>query len=240
MGGALIAIALTRGPTRYRYYCDGMVRVPVDQPLVVAPACPSPLPAQRIAEWVAAVHGLAPVQDYAQEFCLDALPLPACPSGAVPPALRRPIVIPSVQPGGGCPVTAPNPKIWSRLAPGLGSGPVAPVGLGTTSTLRYREFGSSSSPAAWGGNKVLWVAARSYRGPILIRGMQVDGDRAVGFDLGGDAVPTAELRLPPGAPAGGERWRQWPSSTRVQGPGCYAYQVDGTTFSYVIVFRARP
>ncbi|MBA2462339.1 MAG: hypothetical protein H0V45_11335 [Actinobacteria bacterium] len=30
-----------------------------------------------------------------------------------------------------------------------------------------------------------------------------------------------------------------PSLTRLRAPGCYAYQVDGRTFSYVIVFEAR-
>ena len=33
-------------------------------------------------------------------------------------------------------------------------------------------------------------------------------------------------------------WREWPSYTRVQTAGCFAYQVDGMGFSTVIVFRA--
>ena len=36
-------------------------------------------------------------------------------------------------------------------------------------------------------------------------------------------------------PGGG---RAWITYTRVRGGGCYAYQVDGTGFSEVIVFRA--
>jgi hypothetical protein len=32
--------------------------------------------------------------------------------------------------------------------------------------------------------------------------------------------------------------RYRPSYTRLRGPGCYAYQVDGTSFSRVVVFRA--
>ena len=33
-------------------------------------------------------------------------------------------------------------------------------------------------------------------------------------------------------------WRAFPSYTRVRtGSGCYAYQIDGTTFSKVLVFR---
>ena len=35
----------------------------------------------------------------------------------------------------------------------------------------------------------------------------------------------------------GQRYR--PSYTRLRAPGCYAYQVDGTTFSRVIVFQAE-
>jgi hypothetical protein len=87
--------------------------------------------------------------------------------------------------------------------------------------------------SAWKGARVTWQAP-GYSGPILIRGRQLGGSGAVGFGEG--HVPYDELQLlgtamsaPPG---------QWPSFTRVQSPGCYAYQVDGTSFSEVIVFRA--
>ena len=36
------------------------------------------------------------------------------------------------------------------------------------------------------------------------------------------------------------RWRYGASSTLVRGPGCYAFQVDGTNFGDVIVFAVRP
>jgi len=36
----------------------------------------------------------------------------------------------------------------------------------------------------------------------------------------------------------GHAWRQFPSYTRVRARGCYAYQIDGTNFSTVVVFRA--
>jgi hypothetical protein len=87
--------------------------------------------------------------------------------------------------------------------------------------------------SAWKGARVNWRAS-GYSGPILIRGRELGGSGAVGFGEG--HVPYDELQLlgaavdaPP---------RQWPSFTRVRAPGCYAYQVDGTTFSAVIVFRA--
>lgn len=93
----------------------------------------------------------------------------------------------------------------------------------------------------WGGQKVLWVAAPSYRGPVLIRGRQLDGPHAIGF--GRARVPFAEMELlAPGASSPGEPsgWREWPSYTRLRAGGCYAYQVDGTNFDTVIVFRAIP
>jgi len=31
-----------------------------------------------------------------------------------------------------------------------------------------------------------------------------------------------------------------PAATFLRAPGCYAYQVDGRGFSYLIVFTARP
>jgi hypothetical protein len=59
------------------------------------------------------------------------------------------------------------------------------------------------------------------------------------FDRG--AVPATEIRIGPGetvmwsGQAAGSRGR--PSYVRVRGPGCYAAQIDGTTFSSVVVFR---
>ena len=53
----------------------------------------------------------------------------------------------------------------------------------------------------------------------------------VGFGEG--HVPYDELQLNGSANA-----RSWPSFTRVRGAGCYAYQVDGKSFSEVIAFRA--
>jgi hypothetical protein len=90
---------------------------------------------------------------------------------------------------------------------------------------------------------VLWVAAPDYDGPILIRGGRVNGQGGVGFNMNGGGPPLAELQMPPGSEPtrinrGG--YRAWPSYTRVRRPGCYAYQVDGTSFSYAIVFRAEP
>lgn len=134
-------------------------------------------------------------------------------SGAVPASLRRALHLPALGSGGSCPVSA-------------GSGPVKPA---PSTQLALGPFIGST----WKGGRVTWQTS-GYSGPILIRGRQLGGSGAVGFGEG--HIPYDELQLlgtATGAPPG-----QWPSFTRVQGPGCYAYQVDGTSFSSVIVFRA--
>jgi hypothetical protein len=184
----------------------------------------------------ALASGLRPVSGYAQEFCPNGITT-SCPKGAVPDALRRPLRIPSIEPEAPCPLSQPNPHIWSRSSPGLGPGPVSPVGLGEHAVLRFRRFRGSD----WGGQKVLWVAAPGYDGPALIRGGRLDANGGVGFNVHGNGPPLQELQLPPGPTLNIDRgYREWPSYTRVTEPGCYAYQVDGTGFSYVIVFRATP
>jgi hypothetical protein len=155
------------------------------------------------------------------------LPLPA--------ELKRPLHLPRLARGAPCPVSA-REEISPDFAPALGPGPVYPIGFDGRSTLHYR---GSAFPAPWTGSKVLWVAAPSYQGPIRIRGHQLNGRWWVGFD-GRSGRPYSEMRLLRATANAGAEWRQFPSYTRVRARGCYAYQIDGTTFSYPVVFRAAP
>ena len=173
--------------------------------------------------------GLRPVAGYASyELCGS-----RCP-GAVPPALHRPLHLPRLQTGANCPVSGSRSDPVGGLL--TGPGPVSPVFADILPLARTSFAGSR-----WTGAKVLWVAAATYAGPVLIRGRQLDGPRAVGFGRG--AVPLREMQLlRPGARSADEPtgYREWPSYPRVPGPGCYGYQVDGTSFSTTIVFRASP
>jgi hypothetical protein len=86
----------------------------------------------------------------------------------------------------------------------------------------------------WYLHKTLWAVARDYSGPVLIRGRQVDGSRPLRFAANGGTALT-ELSF------GADRrphWRFGVSDTLLRSPGCYAFQVDGSPFSYVIVFEA--
>jgi hypothetical protein len=52
-------------------------------------------------------------------------------------------------------------------------------------------------------------------------------------------VPFSTYRTTAGSPGEEPGWREWPSYIYVPAPGCFGYQVDGTSFSEVIVFEAR-
>jgi hypothetical protein len=93
--------------------------------------------------------------------------------------------------------------------------------------------------SAWKGARVTWVAAKGYPGPVLVRGRQLAGPGAVGFGEGRTPYDELQLSAPgTGAPSVPGEGRAWLSFTRVRRSGCYAYQVDGTSFSTVIVFKA--
>jgi hypothetical protein len=157
-----------------------------------------------------------------------------CPSGGVPDALRRPLQLPSLNADGSCPVS-PERRIVQIFGPAIGDGPVYAVlpGAGPLLSFQYPPAKNSVfAGSAWGGNKVVWFAKPTYTGPILVRGAQIGGPHLVGFS-GGDPSAYDSMELPPG-----HGWRNWPTATRVQAPGCYAYQVDGTNFTEVLVFRA--
>jgi hypothetical protein len=152
--------------------------------------------------------------------------------------LRRPLHIPYLAAGTRCPVTHAS-SISPDFGAAQGSGPVYPITDGRVSFIYPVKPGQVWYPSAWGGQKVLWVGSPAYKGPVLIRGRQLDGAHELGF--GDQHVPALELRLTrSGAATQTWKGRQWPSFTRLRAPGCYAWQVDGTTFSTVIVFKAIP
>jgi hypothetical protein len=85
---------------------------------------------------------------------------------------------------------------------------------------------------------------------VLVRGHQLDGPNELRFNGGlhdpntidGPALAPVltDLRLLPVANGDGEPWGTALAYTRVRAPGCYAYQIDGLSFSDVVVFQALP
>ena len=160
----------------------------------------------------------------------------------------RPFQLPALGPDGACP-TQPGRPFTPGILPGLGNGPVYAVApgseTGTLALLPPIELGARGrSP---GGQKVVWFVAPAYQGPILIRGRRLDAFGRVSFNGGLDQTAFATnptrgplepaLRLE-GDSSDDAPWPGWPSYVRLSTSGCYVYQVDGTSFSEVIVFRA--
>jgi hypothetical protein len=154
---------------------------------------------------------------------------------------QRPLKLPSVAPGATCPkllghVVSPDFGLV------LGSGPVYPfLGIG----------GATGSLQAATLVPVQWYIDPSYTGPVLVRGGQLDGSGVLTFEGGLDQLHYhGDWRVAPHLPvlrlmggtayaSGSSRWASFATHTNVPGDGCYAYQVDGTSFSYALTFLAE-
>jgi hypothetical protein len=156
--------------------------------------------------------------------------------------LHRALHLPQLPPGSACPVSRVDPRVdWDTInifgRSGIGPGPVYP-GLGGSGGRADanpdQQYGST-----WADAKVFWYVAPSYRDRVLIRARRVMAPGLLGFN--GDTKPKDELRIEPydtvhwdGQPAGS---RGIATSVRVLASGCYAAQIDGATFSRIVVFR---
>jgi hypothetical protein len=164
--------------------------------------------------------------------------------GAVPVALRRPLDIPVLRKGARCPVSAPGKVVSPYYGAAIGKGPIYGISLVSLADSGVLSFDYPPGPnslfagSLWGGQALKWLADPTYTGPVLIRGLQLDGQNRLGF--GNGPWPFSEMQLAPGEgdpQAGG--WRGWGGYARFRAPGCYGVQVDGTNFSEVIVLRAK-
>jgi hypothetical protein len=144
-------------------------------------------------------------------------------------------------------VTPAHHAVSPDFGDAVGSGPVYLVAGLTNGVLYYnppQDFDASAGP--WGGAKVLWQIKPEYTGLVLIRGQQVDGTHILDFNGGVDFKPTNALGSEPllkelhlkGGGSTSASWPTWVTFTRVEAPGCYAYQIDGEKFTEVIIFQA--
>jgi hypothetical protein len=157
--------------------------------------------------------------------------------------LHRPLRLSSLAPGATCPVSQVDRRVrWERQhiygTAGTGRGPVYP-GLGGPPVGEVTVAPDMQYGGQWYGAKVFWYVRPRYQGPALIRGRQLDGGGALGFN--GQTVPKRELHIRRGQTV---YWtgqvagsRGVPSDIRVLQPGCYGVQIDGTTFSRIVIFH---
>jgi hypothetical protein len=118
----------------------------------------------------------------------------------------------------------------------LGKGPVTAI-IGQSGDLVHGIVDlASSNVTGWYGLKTDWAISPRYTGWVIVRGKQLDGNGLVAAL--GDATVGA-IVIPPGPTANTfAGWREQPSGTYVKGPGCYGFQVDGSSFSEHIVIDA--
>lgn len=143
----------------------------------------------------------------------------------------RPLQLPQLAPGAACPMGTPR-IVNPTFGPALGAGPVYLVGIS-----------NFTATPSWSYNKTLWALAPHTSAAILIRGRQIDGTHLVQFSGGLDqlsggsgAPPILQLRLDGGV-GDATGWIAYIAYTRLEAPGCYAVQIDSTTFSEIIVFH---
>jgi hypothetical protein len=115
----------------------------------------------------------------------------------------------------------------------LGGGPAYPV-LGSDEAVA--DLRADARKRGWYLHKTLWAVSPEYPGPLLVRGARLDRPGPVRFHLGGPLRIAVLWSGSSGTRAA--EWRYSPTSTALRAPGCYAFQIDGTTFSRVVVFEA--
>jgi len=146
--------------------------------------------------------------------------------------LTRPLHLPVLHPGQACPVSRGTPTHSSDFTgSALGVGPVHPLADGNENLIS-----NTNQAPGWLAIKSLWVSDPLYQGPFLVRIRRLDGPGPAGVL----EDPTVTSFFVPAGPT----WNSAPGGYRaitgaawVKTPGCVAWQVDGLTFSHVIVIQ---
>ena len=151
------------------------------------------------------------------------------PPIVVPDGLRRPLRLPDLGPGRTCPATAVTGPAMTPDHPvaavTVGTGPVYPV-------LFRADLDGRLDPSA----VAYWDAPEPLGGVVIVRGHRLESPRDRVRFLDDERRPSLVHVLDPAAahPAGREGlW--WPATRLRAGAGCYGLQIDGPSFSQVLV-----
>lgn len=148
-------------------------------------------------------------------------------------ALTRRLHLPDLGRGDPCP-TSGGVAVSGHGFTGVaqGAGPVHPL---AGDTHGVAELISTTQQRGWLAVKDLWFSEPRYHGPFLVRVRRIDHAGPAGLL---DKPTLTSFYVPPGrAPSNAGGYREVSGATWVKSPGCIAWQVDGLTFSTVIVMR---
>lgn len=183
----------------------------------------------------------------------SSVPLPTATATATKPTgpfdeLAARHLAPPQPPLGTCPIS-PATEIDERVAQALGEGPVFAV----IAPPRWPLAGQARTAFDRYQVKTLWISTDPIDNHVLVRVARIDkpGSEAPvpGFIQGaaplpGDVYtqlrlgPTGSVRFSPGPMPQG--WRAWSSGTLVDGPGCFAFQIDTERATANIIFEVVP
>ena len=159
----------------------------------------------------------------------------AVASAASSDGLQRPLHLPHVPPAGSCPVTPATQKSAGGQALN-GSSPAFLLSVGSSPAGVISIDQSVIDSLGWRGQKTPWYV-RAYDGPLLIRGVRLDGSGPVRFAKA-YGQHLRQLHFRAGENNGIEgKWRFLASASLFRVKGCYGFQIDGTTFSRIVVMR---
>lgn len=159
----------------------------------------------------------------------------------------RPLRLPVLAAGAACPITPARQGVSPDFPYAQGVGPVYVIAQRANGSITFSSAASLGDAASgYGGFKEFWEIQPAYTGPALIRGGRIDGSGALEFNGGlsqtsgsppGMEPRLSELRIG-GQAVTPPAWSTWVTFTRLVTAGCYAYQIDGTSFEEIIVFQA--
>jgi hypothetical protein len=147
--------------------------------------------------------------------------------------LTRPLHFPVLRPAQTCPVSSELVTHSANfMGSALGVGPAHPV------ADSREDLFSNTTTAGWLAIKSLWISEPSYQGPFLVRIRRLDGLGPAGL-LEDPTVTSFFVPAGPTPISFTDGYRTITGGTWVKTPGCVAWQVDGLTFSHVIVIQLR-
>jgi hypothetical protein len=157
-------------------------------------------------------------------------------TGAVPTALAHSLHLPRVAAGAACPVTRGSdyrgPFVFGQR---YGAGPVSFILGDRGDPQQGTSVLGTPAQAGWLAAENVLLIDKSYRGPVAVRGVRLDGSGDVGI-----GAPDTSTYVEP--PFGGDLnvhdgYRTPPAGIWVKTPGCYGFQVDGLGFTESIVIN---
>jgi hypothetical protein len=176
----------------------------------------------------------SPIQTPPSTTPIQGVSVVTLPPTPVPAALRRPLRLPSLRGDGSCPTTrAVGPPMTPArpvAAVAVGQGPVYPV------LFRAAPDGRLDQSAV-----AYWDAPKPLGGVAIVRGHRLGAPRdRIRFQDDQQKLSLVHVLDPAAAHPAGQEGSWWRPTRLRAGAGCYGLQIDGPSFSTVLVVEFGP